>query len=62
MANFLDPSGAPVNLVNSTHWPTYGTNSTMLQLNGTNTTLISDTYREAQMNLVLSNPVAFNQK
>ncbi len=56
-AYYTDPSAGGNN---STYWPSYGTNQTMLQLNPTNITLITDTYRQKQINYFLSEPNTFN--
>lgn len=56
-AYYTDPSGGKSN---STKWPKYGSDKTMLQLNGTNTTSIKDVYRQEQIGFFLGEPQAFN--
>lgn len=61
-ATYTDPtpSNASTSSVKLTHWPSYGTNLTLLQLNGTNLTTIPDTYRQAQINFFNSEGTAFD--
>ena len=54
---YTDPSGGTQNL---TYWPALADNFNMLQLNYTNTTVITDTYREKQIDYFFDRPEVFN--
>lgn len=45
---------------NEVHWPKYGTDATSLWLQGGNVTAISDTYRQAGIDFIISNPSLYN--
>ena len=66
-AYYSDPNGngngdAATVALNATQWPAYGGETNMLSLKTLNVSLITDDYRQEQMQFFLDRPVDFNYK
>jgi hypothetical protein len=65
-AYYSDPNGngddAATAALNATQWPSYGSERNMLSLKTLNVSLITDDYRQEQIQYFLDRPVDFNYK